>query len=845
MVSPTAEQNKAICHLNGAACIIAGAGTGKTTALAHRIFFLINERGIAPERILVTTFTRKATAELYDRAYRQLGDLARRLRISTIDAFIWECARDAMKNGLMSSSQLIGEAKQRILLLQCLYESLGHNSRLRRSAWIDNVDKANLVDLLGRTSLAEAASGQEKQTIIRDIKSKLKGLEKRWYDIEWEFRWLKYKELNKIADEYHKKLVKLKLIDYVFLNRDFLQCLKTNRGYTKRLASKWDALLVDEFQDTSRAQAEILLLQSGKMHNIWVVGDPCQQIYEWRGAGPKNFPWFIKRTGARKYYLTENWRSTQLILDCAYRFGSKRLPDLRREGWLKRLKSKYSEETILGSSYPIYTGTLDRALFFVRKLLTYDSNIKPADIALLSRKLSRTTLERIKQTAKLYNLKVQFHSSRADHAMELTLGNPPPWKPGGALKNLYKDPKIQKRLARSLRAKKFADIRTLLPLATAAEALDSTLPPNGFSFKEAWPALKHTQDREVSVTSAVVDIPDALQVMTIHAAKGLEFPFVILMQIGKGGPRSFPDPNNLEDSRLVYVGTTRAMRLLTLVHSRVRPTKALSAFGPDLVPIRCNGTIPKISSEKRAPTILPVLPLIAASHLDLYEQCPLKFSAYHEGRLLPKWSVRQSMGSRMHKALEYYLGAGMPANRRLRTECFAKGVQEGDSKCRVLPPSQYKIMKNAYDQLVADLSRTSERALAIEERYRYLHEDGQIEGVVDAVIEHIDGGLVLREWKTSQEINPDLKRQYELQARTGALALAKQGSHHVKSIEVVPLLAPANSLNIPYDEAFEDLTMNSLSQVFKDLRDRRYVPKIGRHCKWCDLRTCCPGLHRS
>ena len=155
--------------------------------------------------------------------------------------------------------------------------------------------------------------------------------------------------------------------------------------------------------------------------------------------------------------------------------------------------------------------------------------------------------------------------------------------------------------------------------------------------------------------------------MTIHAAKGLEFPVVLLMKLRRGGSRSFPDPRNKEDSRLAYVGATRARDLLILIHTKNKPRKTLRAFGRDLVSIgRHKRGIDfdfETSSTHSTITELPILPtppLVAATHLNLYAQCPLKFAAYHEGRLLPNWSHSQSMGSRMHKALEYYLREGMP-----------------------------------------------------------------------------------------------------------------------------------------------------------------------------------------
>lgn len=839
----TNEQRKAVSHSKGAACVIAGAGTGKTTALAERIFFLVDNQQIEPKRIIVTTFTRKATAELYDRTFQRLGEKACQLRISTIDALIWDLAREAMHQGMMQSAQLIGEANQRVLLLYSAWEVFGNKHTYSRNSWTESAGNAGLVGLLEQSIRAEMANKQEKQVIHRSIKQRLAELEGRFY-LGFDFRIPRLQDLTRTAKRYYEKLRELSATDYEMLSRDFLLCLKRNKKLGREFASQAHSILVDEFQDSSRIQAEILLLISGKYRNIWVVGDPCQQIYEWRGAGPENLIWFIKATKAKKYYLTDNWRSTQMILDCAYHFLSSRVPSLKRNGMLKPLTSKREQMSSENKYHPVYTATLDRALFFINRYLKSNPKINPSDIAILSRKLTKKTVEEIEEKARAIGLKVQFHSSRADRAMEKTIGSPPSWKPGNVLNDLYKHPKIQSLVSRSLRTNDFSDLRTIRPLATAAEALDSTLPPQAFSFREAWPALKITQDREVSVSPAVVNRSDAIQVMTIHAAKGLEFSVVLLMKLGKGGPRSFPNPRDPEDCRLAYVGATRSRDILILVHTVDKPIDTLGAFGNNLLPIRRDRKL-TVGQKITAPGILASPPIIAATHLDLYEQCPLKFAAYHEGRLLPKWSIPQSIGSRAHKALEYYLRAGMPSDKASINDCFDRGFQYGDSPIRKLPRKSVAKMKQSYEEIIRTIPEAAHKALAIEQRYRYLQgRDGQIDGVVDAVIEQRDGLTVLKEWKTSKEITSDKRQAYTLQASAGALGIAAQNSHPIHLIEIVPVFSPSKTISLPMNGTFVEETNKKLEQVFRVLKDRKYEPRRGNHCKSCQLKPQCPAWRK-
>jgi ATP-dependent exoDNAse (exonuclease V) beta subunit len=646
-------------------------------------------------------------------------------------------------------------------------------------------------------------------------------------------------QLKRSVKLYFDKLRVLGATDYDLLSLNFLRCLDQHKQFRDELAAQFETILVDEFQDTSSVQAEILLILSGRRRNIWVVGDPCQQIYEWRGAGPDNLVRFIKKTKAKKYHLTGNWRSTQPILNAAFFFLRHRVLSLKRTGMLKLLRSLRTTSDILQGAEPVYTGTLDRALGAVRTLLDSKHNLKPCNIAILSRKLDRATIKEISEKAERKGLAVQFLSSRADHVMARVLHSPPDFKPGKALDSLYNHYKVKKIVARSLLKREFDVLRALRPLATAAEALDAT--SRDFTFKEAWPALKKTQDREVSVTPAVVSQPNALQVMTIHAAKGLEFPVVLLMKLGKGSEKSFPNPKRSEDSRLVYVGATRASDLLIAIHIEKKPRKTLSAFGKALVPIH------RIKTQTshlhiQAPAVTDAPPLIAATHLDYYAQCPLKFAAYHEGRYLPKWSLAQSVGSRIHKAIGFYLKDGMPRDNKRVEQCFNEGFRHADSPLRELSYKTKDRMTRGYQKIVKHIRETSGRVLAVEQRYRYVQgSSGQVEGVIDAVIEQNDGIVALKEWKTFGEVKTDRVHQYQLQARVGAMAMAVQGSMPIQLIESVPIFHPEKTISMGYDESIKDESCQMLEQVFKDLRDRNYEPKKGKHCNQCDFKHECPA----
>ena len=273
---------------------------------------------------------------------------------------------------------------------------------------------------------------------------------------------------------------------------------------------------------------------------------------------------------------------------------------------------------------------------------------------------------------------------------------------------------------------------------------------------------------------------------------------------------------------------------------RVEP-KILSAFGKALVPIRRVKTQTS-HSLIQAPTVIGPPPLIAATHLDHYAQCPLKFAAYHEGRFLPKWSSAQSLGSRMHKAIEYYLKARMSRNDQTVARCFREGYKHGDSPLRKLSSEKEDRMKRGFQIITKHIRATSAQILAVEQRYRYVQgRSGQVEGVIDAVIEQHDGVVALKEWKASSGIKPERERQYQLQARVDAMAMMTQDSKPIQLIEIVPVLRPEETVSMHYDKSLVDESGQMLERVFKDLRDRSYEPRKGKHCSQCDLKPECPA----
>src|SRR5207249_4987397 len=181
--------------------------------------------------------------------------------------------KQAMHRGLMPVGRVIGEAEQRLLLFQSAWEVLDRDNP--SDNWAATAGEADIVGLLERRIQANANEGAEKRQIETDIRSRLKGLRDR-YGVGG-FRALEWGDLEKAVNRYFEKLKELGAIDYDSLRGRFLQCLQHHKKLADEFGSQFSAMLVDESQDTSRRQAEILLMLCGERSNMWVIGDPCQQ----------------------------------------------------------------------------------------------------------------------------------------------------------------------------------------------------------------------------------------------------------------------------------------------------------------------------------------------------------------------------------------------------------------------------------------------------------------------------------------------------------------------------------------------------------------------------------------
>ncbi|MEK6645480.1 MAG: UvrD-helicase domain-containing protein [Candidatus Firestonebacteria bacterium] len=282
------KQIEAVVHFNGPLLILAGAGTGKTRVITHRIAYLINEYKISPHNILAVTFTNKAADEMKNRMLKLAGKDGHSVWMSTFHSF---CARvlrrEGTKIGLPPGYIVYDDDDQQKVIKKCIEE-------LKFSA-----DKLQPGVIQNRISSAknELMSPSEYDGMCYDVSSKI---------------------IAKIYELYQAKLQKYGACDFDDL---IMKTVLLFRKYPEVLdiyQDKYKYIMVDEYQDVNHSQYVLTKLLAKKDKNICVVGDPDQSIYRWRGADIRNILNFEKDfPQAKIVLLEENYRSTDVILEAA------------------------------------------------------------------------------------------------------------------------------------------------------------------------------------------------------------------------------------------------------------------------------------------------------------------------------------------------------------------------------------------------------------------------------------------------------------------------------------------------------------------------------------------------
>ncbi len=612
-----AGQRAAVRHGDGPALVVAGAGSGKTRVLSHRIAYLLAYRQLRPFELLAITFTNKAAGEMRERIAGLVGPVAQRMWISTFHS---ACARilrahaDAL--GYPSSFSIYDQADSRRLTRYVVRDLDLDPKRYTERAVHSAISslKNQLITPVDAAELAESPDNRNPFSIA----------------------------VARVYSEYQKRLRRAGAMDFDDLLMLSVKLLSTNEEVAEHYRQRFAHILVDEYQDTNLAQVRLVGLLSGPAANVFVVGDSDQSIYAFRGADITNILEFgATFANPSTYVLDQNYRSSQTILDAAnavirnnrgrppknlwtdqtggtkpirYRGADEKqearyvcaeLVGLRDAGsidwgdaavfYRSNAQSRAIEEELVANEVPyqVIGGTrfYDRkeikdALAFLR------ATVNPSDEVSLKRIVNEPARGIGARTiAKLDDAAARGETSLAEVINRVeSLG----------LRGTARSGLLQFR-------ELLSKARAVVPQGPAA-VLALTLDSSGYRDElraarsiEADGRLENLQDligaaeafesceeflEQVSLVSDVDEMSDASQVslMTLHAAKGLEFDVVFLTGMEDGvfpHYRSIADPHELEEERrLAYVGITRARKQLYLTHAWSRMLHGQTSYNP-------------------------------------------------------------------------------------------------------------------------------------------------------------------------------------------------------------------------------------------------------------------------
>jgi DNA helicase II / ATP-dependent DNA helicase PcrA len=307
------QQREGVEAGDGPVLILAGAGSGKTRVITHRIAYLIDVKGVQPDSILAVTFTNKAAREMAERVDRLIGHatLARPV-LSTFHSFCVRTLRrdvEALRTngaGLTKDFAIYDENDQQSVVKQAM----------RRMGLDDKQLKPRIV--LGKISWA-------KNHMIDPLEYFLNSSNPQ------------DEKIAHIFEAYRKELAKANAVDFDDLLLETVRLLKASGEVREKYNRRYKYLLIDEYQDTNRPQYELMKLLTGSHHNVCVVGDEDQSIYSWRGADIKNILEFEKDfPEVKTIRLEQNYRSTQVILEGASAVVRHNLQRKGKELWTAR-----------------------------------------------------------------------------------------------------------------------------------------------------------------------------------------------------------------------------------------------------------------------------------------------------------------------------------------------------------------------------------------------------------------------------------------------------------------------------------------------------------------------------
>lgn len=424
------RQLTAVKHDKGPLLIVAGAGTGKTTVLINRLLYLITQKGIKTEEILLTTFTEKAVGELTERADRALPYGYTDLWICTFHGLCERLLREhALDIGLNPDFKLLDTTGQWVLIKKHLdrfaldyYRPLGNPTKFI-SELISHFSRLKDEDI-SFSAYLDYVEGLESKNIKKvEIKKpgKKKTSKKDPADMDGNegeaMEWGRLKELAQAYQAYSQLLLENNYLDFGDLIVHTLKLFRERPNILALYQRKFKYVMVDEFQDTNLAQYELVKMIAGKHNNLLVVGDDDQSIFRFRGTSIFNIMKFKDDyPNAKEILLLDNYRSNQEILDYSYNFIQHNNPNRLEQklGLDKRIVARKnnnsSQASLSFEMFPSLSEELSFVASKIKELKDQQKDLNWSDLAVLVR--SNATADKFVKELARHNIPNEFVSLR-------------------------------------------------------------------------------------------------------------------------------------------------------------------------------------------------------------------------------------------------------------------------------------------------------------------------------------------------------------------------------------------------------------------------------------------------
>ena len=363
----TPVQRKAAEHYTGPAIVMAGPGSGKTRVLIDRIRFLIRDKGAPPSSILAVTFTDKAAAQMQTRLHREIGDEAESVHVSTIHSLCRTIMEEYFFCHPFGASFTVMDAETQRLFVNAHRRDLGIDGE---HGWLSIINRAAGHERDNEAQVCAFYNAVAEHRI--DLNALEAGLPRGLHSDD-------YRALIRSCAIYEDLIHASKVVDFARLQSTALAILSSHPEALAGVRARYVFSLVDEYQDTSPAQADLIRLIAGDLRNVFVVGDENQSIYGFRGADVTNFRNFHQKyPKAQTYSLMTNFRSDKTIVEAA---------NLLLES---KIKEKLEAHRAKGNDIILVTGetreeTARNAVAFI-KMKIDEGTLKTGDAAFLYRK---------------------------------------------------------------------------------------------------------------------------------------------------------------------------------------------------------------------------------------------------------------------------------------------------------------------------------------------------------------------------------------------------------------------------------------------------------------------------